>query len=133
MITGKKIAVIGTRKRDTASAFKVIKDKFYGIYEEGDMIVSGGCPKGADRCAEQIAKESGIPIKIFYPNYKRYKQAAPIVRNTDVADEADIIIACVMRPEEGIDAVLQRTKGGTEDTIRKFVKKRDAKSLVYLV
>lgn len=116
---------MGTRRRDTASVRSLIEEKFWEIYEEGDWIVSGGCPKGGDRFAEQIAKAEGIPILIFYPNYKRYKQGAPIIRNGDVAKESDVIIACVGKPEESIQEILQRKKGGTEDTLRKFVDREE--------
>lgn len=118
----KRIGIVGTRRRDTASVRSLIEEKFWEIYEGGDWIVSGGCPKGGDRFAEQIAKAEGIPILIFYPNYKRYKQGAPVIRNGDVAKESDIVIACVMNPEEGVNEVLKRKKGGTEDMLRKFAK-----------
>lgn len=117
----KRIAIIGTRRRDTASVYGLIKDKFFEIYEEGDWIVSGRCKKGADRFAERLADDYGIPILLFPPNYRRYKMAAPIIRNKSIAQNSDFIIACVIRPEEGLDEVLKRKKGGTEDTLKKFV------------
>jgi len=55
------------------------------------------------------------------------------VRNGDIADISDKIIACVMNPEDGIDAVLERKSGGTEDTLKKFVKRTGDKSKIYLV
>jgi len=134
MIDGKVIGIIGTRKRNTSAAAKCIISKFDEIYEEGDWICSGGCDKGGDRFAEQIAKSRGIPILIFYPNYKRYRSpGALFVRNGVVAETCDVVIACVMNPEDGIDKVLGRTKGGTEDTIRKFVNRTKRKDLVNLV
>lgn len=126
------IGIVGTRKRDTSAAFKEIRKVFDEIYEEGNWLVSGGCPKGGDRYAEQLAKGEGIPIITFYPNYKKFKGGAPIIRNGHIADAASRIIACVMHPEDGIDAVLER-KGGTEDTLRKFVKRTEDKSKIYLV
>lgn len=122
----KKIGIIGTRKRDKPSIRRLIEEKFWEIYEEGDWIISGGCPQGADKFAEQIAKSEGIPILTVYPNYKRFKQGAPIVRNGTVAEISDVIIACVVNPEFGIYEILERKKGGTEDTIRKFVGKEKA-------
>jgi len=130
----KKIGIIGTRRRDTPSVRKLIEEKFWEIYEDGDWIVSGGCEKGGDKFAEQIAKSEGIPILTIYPNYKRYKYGAPIVRNGPVAETSDVIIACVIRPEEGIVEILERKKGGTEDTLRKFVKHKEHNiNLIYIV
>lgn len=118
----KKIAIIGTRRRDKGSDQKAIEKQFFEIYEEGDWIISGGCPKGGDRFAEIIAKQNGIPILIFYPNYKKFgRYNAPKERNTDVAKIATDVIACVMNPEDGFSKIIERQKGGTEDTIKKWV------------
>jgi hypothetical protein len=117
----KYIGIIGTRRRDTSAAYKLVEDKFNEIYKDGDWIVSGGCEKGGDRFAEVIAKKTGIPIIIFYPNYTRYGRGAPFLRNTTVADKSDILIACVA-PDR---------KGGTEDTINKYLNtfQKDKKNL----
>ena len=128
----KKIAVVGTRRRDTSSAFSLVEKQFYEIYEEGDWIVSGGCGKGGDRFAEVIAKRDGVPVLTIYPNYKRYKRGAPTVRNGPVAEISDVVVACVMHPEEGLEEVLKRKKGGTEDMLKKFVKAHP-EGKVYLV
>lgn len=116
----KIIGMIGTRRRDSSEALKKVEKKFWDIYKEGDWLCSGGCSKGGDRFAEVIAKREGIPILIFYPNYKRYKRGAPTVRNEPVAENSDVVIACVMNPEDGLQQVMSRSKGGTEDTLRKF-------------
>jgi len=128
----KKIGIIGTRRRDTASVQRLIEAVLWKVYEEGDWIVSGGCPKGGDRFAELIAKANGIPILTFYPNYKRFKQGAPIVRNTDIAENSDMIIACVVNPEDPIEEIVDRISGGTENTLRKFVnlEKQNIKKII---
>jgi len=117
----KKIGIIGSRTRDTGFAFDLVKKKFLEIYEDGDQIVSGGCPKGGDRFAEVIAKNYGIPILIYYPNWNKYHKGAGFVRNTDIANESDHLVACVAVNREG----------GTEDTIKKFEKLN--KGEVYVV
>ena len=129
----KKIGVVGTRRRDTPAAYKIVEEKFFEIYEEGDWIVSGGCRKGGDRFAEVIAKKYGIPILTIHPNYPKYKTAAAIIRNGPVAENSDVVIACVMHPEDGIIKVLQRTKGGTEDMLKKHIKYAGPDFEVHLV
>ena len=121
----KRIGVIGTRKRNTGEAWKKVDAVLLDIYEDGDWIVSGGCEKGADRFGVKFAKREGTAMLTLFPNYKRYGRGAPIVRNGSVAENSDMIVACVMNPEDGIDRVLERKTGGTEDTLRKFVKLND--------
>ena len=108
----KIIGIIGTRRRDRHKDYEVVEKEFFEVYEEGDWICSGGCPKGGDRFAEKIAKRYGIPIIIFYPNWKKHGKGAGIIRNTYIAITSCELIACVAE---------DRT-GGTEDTIKKFGK-----------
>lgn len=119
----KKIGIIGTRRRDTAEAYTKVEEAFFKVYEEGDWIVSGGCPKGGDRFAEVIAKKNGVPILIFYPNWQKHKKGAGILRNMDIAFHSDVLIACVSN---------DRT-GGTESTISYFlknIKEKDPNNLI---
>ena len=120
----KKIGIIGTRRRNTRTDFIDVKDAFFSVYEDGDWIVSGRCPKGGDAFAEKIAKDFGIPILIFEARWnhkwieeerkfiRKYNKAAGFIRNTPIAEYSDILISCV-HPD--------RT-GGTENTIKKFKK-----------
>jgi hypothetical protein len=106
----KIIGIIGTRRRDSNADYLKVKEAFLKVYEDGDEIVSGGCPKGGDRFAELIAKTLQVPIKIYYAQWNKFGKSAGFKRNTEIAIEADVLIACVAE---------DRT-GGTEDTIVKF-------------
>jgi hypothetical protein len=105
----KTIGIIGSRSRDSEDDLKQCEKAFLDIYEEGDEIVSGGCPKGGDRFAEVLAKKHQIPIKIYYAQWKKFGKKAGFIRNTDIAKDADVIIAVVRKDRQG----------GTEDTIFK--------------
>ena len=71
----KKIGIIGSRRRNTESDSKRVVEALFDVYEDGDWIVSGGCPKGGDRFAEMFAKSIGCPILIFYPNWDRCRSS----------------------------------------------------------
>ena len=107
-----KIGIVGSRTRNTEEDFRKVQEAFLAIYKSGDMIVSGGCPKGGDKFAEKLAKSHNISISIYPANWEKYGKSAGFIRNTDIAEESDILIACVA------DARI----GGTEDTIKKFKK-----------
>jgi hypothetical protein len=108
------IGIIGSRRRNTENDLQKITNTFHNLQSEHKdiIIISGGATKGGDRFAEIIACLQKIPIKIFYADWDKYGKIAGFQRNTDIAKNSDILIACV-HPD--------RT-GGTEDTIKKFKK-----------
>jgi len=105
-----KIAIVGSR---TFNDYEFVKQMFFQVLElEGSTldnveIVSGGA-RGVDSLAYRLAKELGIPIKVYFPNYHKYGRKAPLIRNTKIVNYADIVIA-IPTPESR----------GTWDTINK--------------
>ena len=57
-----------------------------------DTIVSGGA-KGADTYAKEYALKNGIPIIEFLPDYKKYGRKAPLIRNMQIVDNCDFLLA----------------------------------------
>lgn len=106
------IGIVGSRRRNTEADYKLVEARFLDIVQPDDRIVSGGCPQGGDAFAERIAKKYQHPITIHYAQWNRLGKGAGFYRNGHIAQDADILIACVA-PD--------RT-GGTEDTIKKFQK-----------
>ena len=110
-----KVGIVGSRRRNSNDDYqKVLRqvENCAFFFNEDIELVSGGCARGADSFAEQIAKNLGYDITIHRPDYHKYFRTAPFVRNDLIAKESDILIACVAEDR----------KGGTEDTIRKFKK-----------
>jgi len=106
------IGIIGSRKRNSEEDFALVKNKFFEIYKDGDWICSGGCPIGGDEFAHRIHKEYSIPYLEFPANWKKYGKSAGFKRNGAIAKFSDVLIACVS----------ETRNGGTEDTIKKFIK-----------
>ena len=72
-------------------------------------IVSGGAA-GVDTCAATFAKEHGIPLTEFLPQYKEFGRAAPIVRNKQIVEYADEVIAFWDGKSKGTQFVIQYCK-----------------------
>ena len=123
----KKIIIIGSRRRNSDSDYHQVLSEFKKWYDNGDVIISGGCPKGGDRFAEIIAAKMGMTeengqLIIHRPDPNKKPETGDhkgkwaqwfYERNTVVAKEAEpntVVIACVS-PDR---------KGGTEDTLRKI-------------
>ena len=96
-----KIAVVGSRDITIADIGRYIADC--------DEIVSGGAV-GVDSCAAEYAKQNGIKLTVFLPKYERYGRAAPIVRNKEIVDYADKIVAFPSRSSKGTLSVIKYTK-----------------------
>lgn len=97
-----KIAIIGSRDfNDYDLMCKKLKP--FNI----SLIISGHA-KGADTLAERYANENDIPTKIFPPDWKRYGKSAGMIRNTDIIENAELVIA-----------FWDTISSGTKDSIRK--------------
>ncbi len=81
-----KIAVIGSR------GLTVREDILRGILGNVDEIVSGGA-KGIDACAAEYARKNDIKLTEILPRYEIYGRAAPIIRNKEIVNYADKVVA----------------------------------------
>ena len=96
-----KIGIVGSRRRDEQDDFLAVAKALQSLLElklqpnEEVILVSGGCPKGGDRFAEDLAKQLGYEMVIHPADWKRYGRGAGFVRNTDIATGSDYLIACV--------------------------------------
>ena len=57
-----------------------------------ELIVSGGA-KGADTYAREYAMKNNIPLIEFLPDYRRYGKKAPLMRNLQIVDNCDFLLA----------------------------------------
>lgn len=97
-----KVAVIGSRSFNDYEEVKRILSSI-NITE----IISGGA-KGADTLGEQYAKDKGIPTKIFLPDWDKHGKIAGFLRNTDIIENSELVVA-----------FWDQTSKGTKDSIDK--------------
>ena len=101
-----KLAIVGSRKFNNYTKLK----QAASVFQAAEIVSSGA--KGADTLAEQYAHETGLPLKLFLPKFKVDPNTPYHVRwfhsrNRELAEYADVIIACW----DGISA-------GTKSTIK---------------
>lgn len=86
-----KLAIIGSR---TFKNYALMQEKIQQLVDINTIstIVSGGA-KGADELAVQFANQHQIELVIFAPEYQKYARAATMIRNRQIVDYADVMIA----------------------------------------
>jgi len=94
-----KVAIIGSRNI-------VVKNFSPYLPKECVEIVSGGAV-GIDRCAAEYAKATGLILTEFLPQYQRYGRGAPIVRNKQIVEYADYVLAFWDGTSKGTKSVIQ--------------------------
>ena len=85
--TLKRIAVIGSRDfADYARLVAVLEPHLPAV------LVSGGA-KGADALAERLANDRGLTIDVIPADWQRYGRGAGPVRNRQIVESADLVVA----------------------------------------
>jgi hypothetical protein len=84
-----RVAIIGGRNFDD---YERLSQVITNLHVPVKSIVSGGA-KGADRFAERYAEEKNIPITVFLPDWEKHGKAAGMVRNVQIVENADFLVA----------------------------------------
>lgn len=86
-----RIIIAGGRDFDN---YKLLTNTLHEIvfYDPDAEIVSGKA-KGADSLGEKYAKEMDIPIKEFPADWNKYGKSAGYIRNKQMAEYSDVLVA----------------------------------------
>lgn len=80
-----KLAIIGSRSISDIDMKQYIKTK-------PTCIISGGA-KGIDTIAAKYAIDNGIQLHEIRPNYAQYGRGATFIRNRQIVDSCDVLLA----------------------------------------
>lgn len=98
-----RILITGSRDWDL---YNPIANTLYAVWcgfgqPKDAILVSGACPKGADRIAETVWERAGLPIERHPADWSLGKRAG-FVRNAEmVASGADICLAFIRNGSKG--------------------------------
>lgn len=96
-----KIAIVGSRGLCGDISSFIPK----GVSE----IISGGAV-GIDKCAEEYAKKNNIKMTVIRPNYKEFGRSAPLIRNLEIIDRADLVLAFWDGKSNGTRFVIEKCR-----------------------
>lgn len=85
---GEKVAIVGSRKWPD---WEMVRDYIYSLTPD-DTVVSGGA-RGPDEWAEIYARELGLDTLIFRADWASFGKRAGIVRNRDIVNSCDRLVA----------------------------------------
>lgn len=89
-----KVIIAGTRSFADYSLLRSACDRY--LSQKGqthDIIIVSGTARGADRLGEQYAKERGYQVQQFPADWEKNGRAAGYMRNADMANYSDALIA----------------------------------------
>jgi len=101
-----KVIIAG--KRDFNN-YELLKSSIISLNLEINEIVSGKA-KGADLLGEKFAIENKKPIKEFPANWKKYNRAAGPIRNKEMAEYSDVLIAFWDQKSKGTKSMIELAK-----------------------
>lgn len=101
-----RILITGSRDWDDEQAIVGAlwgyTDDFPELTAEDFTLVSGACPTGADRIAEEAAERAGMPIERHPAQWDRYGKSAGFRRNAELVDRgADVCLAFIRGESRG--------------------------------
>jgi len=110
-----KIAIVGSRGFDDYDMMNEVL--FSSVSPNEDIIISGGA-KGADSLAEQFAKENDIECKVIEADWDTFGKSAGMLRNSQIVEESDHIIAFWDGKSKGtLDTINKAKKKGIEPLV----------------
>jgi hypothetical protein len=86
-----KVIIAGSRDFNDYDRLRSYCD--HVLQNQTEVEIVSGAARGADQMGERYANEKGYPIKRFKPDWDRLGKSAGYVRNSDMAEYADALIA----------------------------------------
>jgi len=86
-----KVIIAGGR--DFSNYDLLLEKCDYYLAEKTNVEVVSGGAKGSDKLGERYAKERNLPLKIFLADWTSLGKRAGFVRNVEMAEYADALIA----------------------------------------
>jgi hypothetical protein len=122
-----KLIIAGSRTlKDYKLVEKIINDALVNLDKDTIEIISGGA-KGVDTLARQYAMKNKLPCKVFEPNWDEYGKSAGYMRNSEMANYGNALIAIWDGKSKGTKHMItEARRNGLKIKVFKFKTKIEA-------
>jgi predicted Rossmann fold nucleotide-binding protein DprA/Smf involved in DNA uptake len=104
-----KLAVIGSRNFSNYDFFKEKLEYLTQNIKEDIVYVSGGAI-GTDSLCKRYCQENNYELIEFLPDYKQYSKAATHIRNSQIVEFSDALVAFFNGSSPGTKSTLEKAK-----------------------
>lgn len=104
-----RVIIAGGRKFNNYSLLKEKCDNILSNIDDRIAIVCG-CADGADLLGEKYAKEKDYIVHYYPANWKLYGKGAGMIRNKEMAENAEALIAFWDGESKGTKAMIEIAK-----------------------
>jgi hypothetical protein len=90
----RKVIIAGGRDFDDYDYLEcTLVDLFCPTSNYPNIEVVSGTARGADTLGERFASDSATPVRQFKPDWETHGRVAGFIRNQDMAEYADVLVA----------------------------------------
>jgi len=108
-----KIAVVGSRSiTDVDYVFSVLDFYLSRLLKENECIIVSGGAIGVDSLATKFAELRKLKTEIYLPDYKQHGKSATFIRNQQIVDNSDYLIAITTGSNGTADSIKRANKKG---------------------
>lgn len=88
-----RIIIAGSREYNNYEEAAKLVDKFIKDVNSSNVVIVSGGAKGADKIGEEYAARNDLDCVVYKANWGKYGKQAGIIRNGEMAKNADCLLA----------------------------------------
>lgn len=88
-----RIIIAGSREYNNYEEAVKLIDKFIKDVNSSNVVIVSGGAKGADKIGEEYAARNDLDCVVYKANWGKYGKQAGIIRNGEMAKNADCLLA----------------------------------------
>lgn len=115
-----KVVIAGSRNFTNYALMCDVMSRLPSELEITEVV--SGCARGADKLGERWAAEHNIPVKCFPADWETYGKKAGPIRNQQMADYADVLVAFPLKGSIGTKDMIYKAM---KAHMRVFVEESD--------